>query len=87
MDGHSFIETAVGHGAIAVICETMPEITNEEVTYVQVEDSAVAAGYMSHHFFSSGVNISNVIKPLHLPEGESLTQSSLIKLNECFYCY
>ncbi len=36
-DGHQFIDTAVGKGAKAVICEKMPGTRKEGVTYVQVE--------------------------------------------------
>lgn len=50
-DGHMFIEAAVKNGATVVICETMPAAREENVTYVQVENSAAAAGIMAHNFF------------------------------------
>ena len=50
-DGHQFIETAIKNGACAVICETLPAIFEEDVTYVEVENSAVAAAYISHNFY------------------------------------
>jgi UDP-N-acetylmuramoyl-L-alanyl-D-glutamate--2,6-diaminopimelate ligase len=50
-DGHQFIETAVANGAVAIVCETMPQNIHENVTYIQVESSAVAAGYISHNFY------------------------------------
>lgn len=50
-DGHQFIEKAVESGATAVVCETMPSPLKEGVVYVQVENSAAAAGYMAHNFF------------------------------------
>lgn len=50
-DGHRFIEMAIEKGAAAIVCETMPAFLANHVTYVQVENSAVAAGYMAHHFF------------------------------------
>ncbi|MGZ8523312.1 MAG: UDP-N-acetylmuramoyl-L-alanyl-D-glutamate--2,6-diaminopimelate ligase [Chitinophagaceae bacterium] len=50
-DGHQFIDKAINNGAIAVVSETMPAILKEEVVYVQVENSAAAAGWMSHNFF------------------------------------
>jgi len=51
VDGHQFIPAAVKQGAVAVICEVLPEEKKEGVTYVQVEDSASAAGFMSHNFY------------------------------------
>ncbi|MDP4263063.1 MAG: UDP-N-acetylmuramoyl-L-alanyl-D-glutamate--2,6-diaminopimelate ligase [Bacteroidota bacterium] len=50
-DGHRFIDNAVEAGAVAVVCETMPLAMSEAAVYIQVENSAVAAGYMAHNFF------------------------------------
>ena len=50
-DGHQFIETAIANGATAIVCENLPAILKEDVTYLQVENSAVAAGYISHNFY------------------------------------
>ena len=50
-DGHRFIDTAIGNGAVAVICEILPSTTNEDITWIQVENSAAAAGYASHNFY------------------------------------
>jgi UDP-N-acetylmuramoyl-L-alanyl-D-glutamate--2,6-diaminopimelate ligase len=51
VDGHRFIEQVLQQGAVAVICETMPAELKEGVAYVQVENSAAAAGYMAHNFY------------------------------------
>jgi len=51
IDGHQFIENAVAQGAAVIVCETMPAVKNEGVTYVQVQDSAEAAGIMAHNFY------------------------------------
>ena len=51
-DGHAFIEAAVASGASSVVCEDLPAIMKAEVTYVQVENSAAAAGYISHHYYN-----------------------------------
>ena len=50
-DGHDFIEPAIANGAKAVICEEMPMHLADDVTYVQVENSAVAAALVSHLFY------------------------------------
>lgn len=50
-DGHQFIEAAVAAGATSVVCETLPGNLAQGVTWVQVENSAMAAGVMAHNFF------------------------------------
>src|SRR5688572_19389105 len=50
-DGHQFIDAALKNGASAIICETLPHERNENVTYVQVENSAAAAGYMANNYY------------------------------------
>lgn len=50
-DGHQFIEKAIDNGALAVICEKMPVDLKEGIVYVQVENSAAAAGWVAHNFF------------------------------------
>jgi UDP-N-acetylmuramoyl-L-alanyl-D-glutamate--2,6-diaminopimelate ligase len=51
VDGHQFISKAIEQGAIAVVCEELPAAQKEGVTYVQVEDTAEAAGVMAHNFY------------------------------------
>ncbi len=50
-DGQEYIESAVEKGAVAIVCETLPVVINDNITYVQVENAADAAGYMSHNFY------------------------------------
>ena len=50
-DGHQFIDSVVEKGAVAIVCEVMPDNLKEGVTYVQVENSSAAAGYMAHNFY------------------------------------
>lgn len=50
-DGHAHIDSAIEKGATAIVCEQMPTVLREEITYVQVENSALAAGWMAHKFF------------------------------------
>jgi UDP-N-acetylmuramoyl-L-alanyl-D-glutamate--2,6-diaminopimelate ligase len=51
VDGHQYIQQVIQQGAAAVICETMPAELKAGVTYVQVENSGAAAGYMAHNFY------------------------------------
>lgn len=50
-DGSAFIEMAVNNGALAIVCEILPTILAENIVYVQVENAADAAGYMSHNYY------------------------------------
>ena len=51
VDGHNYIGKAIELGAVAVIVETMPEVINENITYVQVASTNNAAGIMAHNFY------------------------------------
>ncbi|MBO5974486.1 MAG: UDP-N-acetylmuramoyl-L-alanyl-D-glutamate--2,6-diaminopimelate ligase [Paludibacteraceae bacterium] len=53
VDGHNFITKAVEQGAVAVVCETLPEKIAENVVYVQVADSADALGIMASNFYEN----------------------------------
>jgi len=50
-DSHQFIPQVVAAGAGVVVCEDVPATRAENVTYIQVEDSAAAAGYIAHNFY------------------------------------
>ena len=50
-DGHQFIEKAIEKGATAIIAEQLPGEKKAGVVYVEVENSAIAAGYMASNFF------------------------------------
>ena len=51
-DGHQFIEKAIANGAVVIVYEEA-RLTNHDsrLTYVQVVNSAAAAGYISNNFF------------------------------------
>ena len=48
VDGHDFIGQAIAQGAVVVVCEEFPEKSEPQVSYVKVEDSAVAFGWQRH---------------------------------------
>src|SRR5665213_1493381 len=50
-DGHQFIEQAIANGAVAIVCENMPGIHNENIHFVLVENSAKAVAVMAHNFY------------------------------------
>jgi UDP-N-acetylmuramoyl-L-alanyl-D-glutamate--2,6-diaminopimelate ligase len=50
-DSHQFIPQVVAAGASVVVCEEAPSSRSGDVTYIQVENSAAAAGYIAHNFY------------------------------------
>ncbi|HEX3165464.1 MAG TPA: UDP-N-acetylmuramoyl-L-alanyl-D-glutamate--2,6-diaminopimelate ligase [Chitinophagaceae bacterium] len=50
-DGHLFINNATEAGAAVIVCEVLPAEKKNGVVYVQVENSAEAAGHIAANFF------------------------------------
>ena len=50
VDGHDYIENAIGSGAAAIICERLPGHLVKKTTYIQVADSAEALGWAAANF-------------------------------------
>lgn len=50
-DGHAYIAAAIAKGAVAILCEEIPESRKEGVTYVQVKDSEDATGKLATCFY------------------------------------
>jgi UDP-N-acetylmuramoyl-L-alanyl-D-glutamate--2,6-diaminopimelate ligase len=53
VDGHQFIENAIEKGAIAIICEEIPEWKYKQVTYIKVDNATVACGIMAANFYDN----------------------------------
>ncbi len=51
-DGHRFIDTALAGGSVAVICERIPDNPVSQISYVQVDDSALALGLAAASFYN-----------------------------------
>mgnify|MGYP003291921782 FL=1 len=50
-DGHAYIAGAVERGAVAIVCQQLPETVSESVCYVVVEDSSAVVGQMASNFY------------------------------------
>ena len=50
LDGHRFIDAAINSGAVVIVCEVVPEIYSG-ITYVLVEDSALALSILAANFY------------------------------------
>ena len=53
VDGHDYIEKAIGAGAVAIVCEKLPEAQTYGVTYIQVDNSAYVLGVAASNFYGN----------------------------------
>lgn len=53
VDGHKFIPLVTLAGAAAIVCETLPELLDPKVTYIVVENSAVALGQLASQWWGN----------------------------------
>lgn len=52
-DGHAYIDQAIQRGAVAIVCEEIPAVQAEKVTYVSVENAGEALGYIAANFYDN----------------------------------
>ena len=52
-NGHDFIEKAINLGAVAIVCDTFPEVIVTGITYVQVKDTNSALAFMASNFYDN----------------------------------
>lgn len=52
-DGHKFINTAVKQGAVAIVCEVMPQELVDGVTYIEVENTNKALAIMASNYYEN----------------------------------
>lgn len=63
VDGHDYIASAIEKGAMAVVCETLPEKLSPDVVYVEVKNTNVALGKIAsawYDFPSSSLRLVGV---------------------------
>ena len=51
VDGHRFIDTAIEKGAVAILCEDIPEKTNGNVTYIICDNSSITLGHLASEYY------------------------------------
>ena len=52
-NGHDYIEKAINSGAVAIVCDTLPEVLVAGITYVQVKDTNKALAFMAANYFGN----------------------------------
>ncbi len=53
VDGHNYIDKTIEQGASVIVCEVLPDILEENVTYVEVKNSAHALSVMAVNFYNN----------------------------------
>lgn len=51
VDGHQFIDQAIASGAVAVICEEIPQTQNADTVFIEVKDASAALGFAAANFY------------------------------------
>lgn len=50
-DGHAYINAAIENGAVAIVCQDIPQTQDDSVVYIQVADSAAALGLLASQWY------------------------------------
>jgi len=52
-DGHNYINKAIDLGAVAIVCEELPNDLQSGITYVEVEDASSALAFMASNYYEN----------------------------------
>ena len=52
-DGHDYILKAIELGAKVIVCENMPALLSDGVTYIKVANTSEAVAFMAHQFYDA----------------------------------
>lgn len=52
-NGHQFIDMAIQKGAVAIVCEVLPNQKTHGITYIEVESASEALAYMAANFYQN----------------------------------
>ncbi|MGP8216272.1 MAG: UDP-N-acetylmuramoyl-L-alanyl-D-glutamate--2,6-diaminopimelate ligase [Bacteroidia bacterium] len=78
-DGHKFIDQTIKNGAVAILCEVMPENRVEGISYIRVKNSSAALAIIADNFYdhpSSGLKLVGITGT----NGKTTTATLLYKL-------
>ena len=53
VNGHDFIDKAIASGAVAVVCEKIPDYPTGNITFIQVQNSAESLGYIASNYYDN----------------------------------
>jgi len=53
VNGHDYIDKAIASGAVAVVCEKIPDYPTGNITFIQVQNSAESLGYIASNYYDN----------------------------------
>ncbi|MGB5383218.1 MAG: UDP-N-acetylmuramoyl-L-alanyl-D-glutamate--2,6-diaminopimelate ligase [Lutimonas sp.] len=53
VDGHLFMDEVISKGAVAIVCEELPSIAKENITYIRVKNSQRALAIIASNFYEN----------------------------------
>ncbi|MFY0591419.1 UDP-N-acetylmuramoyl-L-alanyl-D-glutamate--2,6-diaminopimelate ligase [Roseivirga sp.] len=53
VNGHDYIDQAIQKGAVAIVCEELPQTTIDDIAIIQVKNSAQALGFMASNYYGN----------------------------------
>ncbi|CAL2106458.1 UDP-N-acetylmuramoyl-L-alanyl-D-glutamate--2, 6-diaminopimelate ligase [Tenacibaculum sp. 190524A02b] len=56
VDGHNYIGKAIALGATAIVCEVLPEVKQDNVVYIEVDDSDKALAIVAANYYDNPAN-------------------------------
>lgn len=60
-DGHNYISKAIENGAVAVLCEVMPDLLFEHVVYVRVRNTEQLVGQLATTFYGNPTKLLKLV--------------------------
>lgn len=52
-NGHKFIDVAISQGAVAIVCESIPETLEKGITYIEVDNANKALAIMASNYYKN----------------------------------
>jgi len=53
VDGHDYINKAINSGALAIVCEKLPQDLESGITYIEVDNSSKALAVMASNYYNT----------------------------------
>lgn len=53
VDGHKYIQSAIDKGSVAIVCNSLPEKIDQNISYIQVDNVALVIGEIASNFYNN----------------------------------